>query len=60
MLRPFLSTDGQRGKKAKHVLRRSCLERFDDSEIRKTHHNALQAEVRGFMDSILVRRWKVA
>ena len=31
----------KRGKKAKRVLRRWCLERFDDIEVRTTYQNAV-------------------
>ena len=46
----------KRGKKVKRVLRRWHLERFDDVKVKETHQKALQAEVLGFTERVLLRR----
>ena len=40
------------GKKVKCVLRRWCLERFNDVKVRVTYQTALQAEFLGFTESV--------
>ena len=42
----------KRGKKVKCVLRRWCLERFDDIKVRATYQKVFQAEVLGFTENI--------
>ena len=39
-------------KKGKHVIRRWCLDRFGDDEIRLRYQNGLRAEVHRFSESI--------
>ena len=42
----------KRRKRVKRVLRRWCLERFDDVKVRVTYQKALQAEVLRFTESV--------
>ena len=39
-------------RRAKHVIRKWCLERFDDKEVKLRYQNALRPEVSGFSESI--------
>ena len=39
-------------KKEKHVIRRWCLERFDEDEVKLRYQNALKAEVHRFLESV--------
>ena len=56
MLRSLPSVDGIRTtkttSKAKCVIRKWRLERFEYKEIKRTYQNAFKAEVSGFSESI--------
>ena len=46
---------GRTTTKAKRVIRKWNLERFEDKEVKLKYQNALRAEVSGFSESIRVR-----
>ena len=47
-----LSRTAKNFKKEKRVIRRWCLERFDEDEVKLRYPNALKAEVHGFSEKL--------
>ena len=45
-----LSPASKTSKERKHVIRRWCLDRFGDDEVKLSYQNALMAEVHGFSE----------